>query len=81
MDLRKSAIFEFQLVKPILQTFTHLIQKTILGIRFWSLKCTTATVRYAKNSSISTGLLIKRQAIAMDRLYQNKPLQNTFKRI
>ena len=81
MDLRKSAIFEFQLVKPILQTFTHLIQKTILGIQFWSVKCMTATVRYANISSISTAFLIKRKAIAMDRLYQNKPLQNTFKRI
>ena len=26
MDARKSAIFSFQLVTPILQTFTHLIQ-------------------------------------------------------
>ena len=53
MDARRSVIFAFQLVKPILQTITHLIQQTVLGIQFWSVKCTTATVRYAKISSIS----------------------------
>ena len=45
MDARKSAIFAFQLVKPILQTITHLIQQTVLEIQFWSVKRMTATVR------------------------------------
>ena len=64
MDACKSAIFAFQfvkprileslvsLVKPILQTITHLIQYTVLEIRFWSVKCTTITIRYAKTFSI-----------------------------
>ena len=64
MDACKSAIFAFQfvkprileslasLVKPILQTITHLTQYTVLEIRFWSVKCTTLTARYAKTSSI-----------------------------
>ena len=30
---------------------THLIQQTVLGIQFWSVKCTPATARYAKISS------------------------------
>ena len=34
MDARKSAIFAFQFVKPILQTIAHLIQYTVLGIKF-----------------------------------------------
>ena len=51
MDARKSAIFAFQFVKPVLQTITYLIQYTVLGIEFWSLKCTN--VWYAKVSSIS----------------------------
>ena len=38
----------FQLVKPILHTISHLIQQTVLGIQFWSVKCTAPTVRYAK---------------------------------
>ena len=57
------------------QTMTHLIQQTVLGIQFWSLKCTTATVRYEYFHSFSPGLL------EMARLYENKPLQNAFKRI
>ena len=45
MDARVSRIFAFQLVKPILQTITRLIQQTVLGTQFWSVKCTTATVQ------------------------------------
>ena len=58
MDARKSTIFAFQLVKPISQTITHLIQQTVLGIQFWSVKYTTATVRYARISSISSSGLL-----------------------
>ena len=46
MDARKSTIFVFQFVKPILQTVTHLIQYRVFEIQFWSVKCTTVTVRY-----------------------------------
>ena len=56
MDARKSAIFAFQLAKLFdrpPQTITHLTQIKVLGIQFWSVKCMTATVRYAKISSIS----------------------------
>ena len=49
-DVSKSAIFAFQLVKPILQTIKQLIQYTVLHIQFWSVNCTTATVGYAKVS-------------------------------
>ena len=35
----------------ILQTITHLIQYTVLGIQFWSVKYTAVTVGYAKLSS------------------------------
>ena len=45
MDVRKSKTFAFQFVKPILQTITQLIQHTVLEIQFWSVKCTTVTVR------------------------------------
>ena len=53
MDARKNVIFAYQFVKPILQTIRHLMQYTVLEIQFWSVKCTPATVRYAKISSIS----------------------------
>ena len=36
MDARKSAIFAFKFVKPILQTITRLIEYTVLEIQFWS---------------------------------------------
>ena len=39
--------------KTNLQSITHLIQYTVLDIQFWSIKCTTATVRYGKISNIS----------------------------
>ena len=82
MDARKSAIFAFQFVKPILQTITHLIQYTVLEIQFWSVKCTTVTVRYAKISKISFPCHHQAMlAIATIRLDINKPLQNAFKRI
>ena len=35
----------------ILRTITHLIQYIVLEIQFWPVKCTTATVGYAKISS------------------------------
>ena len=50
-------------------------------INFWSVKCTTTTVRYAMISSISIPFGQAMQAIAMLRLYEKKPLQNVFKRI
>ena len=61
-----------------------------LGIQFWFVKCTTATVRYTKLFIISipshqafpsTIKQCKRETIAMVRLYESKPLQNAFKRI
>ena len=80
MDSRKSAIFVFQFVKPFLPTITHLIKYTVLEIQFWSVKCTTLTVWYAKISSISIPSYQAMQAIAV-RLYENKPLQNAFKHL
>ena len=59
MEARKSAIFGFQFVKPILQTIKHLIQYTVLEIQFWSVKCLTVTVRHAK---------VSREVIAIIRL-------------
>ena len=83
MDASKSAIFAFHFVKPILETITHLIQYAVLETRFGSVKCTTVTVRYAKISNISvpSHQYQVMQAIALVRLHQNEPLQNTFKRI
>ena len=52
MDARKNAICAFQSIKRILQTIRHLIQYTVLEIRFWSVKYTTLTVRCAKIWSI-----------------------------
>ena len=83
MDERKSAIFAFHFVKQILQTITHLIQCKILETRFCSVKCTTVTVWYAK---ILSNFILSHQhqaiqAIAMVKLYENKPLQNAFKRL
>ena len=80
MDARKKAIFAFQLVKPILQTITHVIQLTVLGI----------TVRYTKISSISipshpafssSNASGRRLQWLDSGLYENKPIQNAFKRI
>ena len=79
-DARKITIFVFQFAKPILQTITHLIQYTVLEIQFWSVKCTTVTVQYARNIEHFHSHQAM-QAIVMVRLYENKPLQNTFKRI
>ena len=53
----------------------------ILEIQYWSVKCTAVTMRYAKVSSISIPSHQAMQVIAMVRLYENKPLQNAFKRI
>ena len=62
---------------------THLIQYTVLETQVWSVKCTAVAVRYAKILSISIPSHQHQmmQAIAMARLYENKPLQNAFKRI
>ena len=53
MDARKSAIFAFQLVKSTLKSITHLIQASVLGIQFWSVKYAAATVPYAELLSVS----------------------------
>ena len=83
MDTRKSAIFAFQFVKPILKTIVLLILYTVLEIWFWSVKCTSVTVRYAKMPSILISILSHQyqamQANATVRLYENKLLQNAFK--
>ena len=71
MDARKSAIFAFQFVKPILQTITHLIQYTILEIRFLSIRCTTVIVGYAEISSISIPSHRMKQAIAVINMKTN----------
>ena len=67
------------LIKPILQNLTHLIQYTVLEIQFWSVNCTTVTVRYAKISSMSITSHQAMQDVAIFRIYENKPLQNAFK--
>ena len=87
MDQLKNAIFAFQLVKLILQTTTHPIELTVLRIQFWSVKCMAATVLYDTQKFRAFPFLLIRpshqamQAIAMVRQYENKPLQNPFKRI
>ena len=61
---------------------SNCIQYTVLEIQFWSVKCTTVTVRYAKISKISFPCHHQAMlAIATIRLDINKPLQNAFKRI
>ena len=65
MDARKSVIFAFQFVKSILQTIANLIQYMVLEIQFWSAKCMTVTVRFAKISSISIPCHEAMQAIAV----------------
>ena len=66
MDARKSAIFGFQFVKPILQTMTNLIQYMIFEIQFWSVQCTTVTAQYApKISSVSNPCHQAMQAVAI----------------
>ena len=68
MDARKSAIIAFQLVKPILQTITKLMQYTVLEIQFWSVKCTAVNARYPKILSISIPSHQTVKAIAIVRL-------------
>ena len=52
----------------------------VLEIQFESVKCTTVTVGYAKVLSNILFIPIPvAQAIKMDRLDENKPLQNAFK--
>ena len=79
MDARKSAIFTFQFVKPILQTIPYLIQYTILEDQFWFVKCTP--LGYAKISSISIPSYQAMKAFTIGRLDENRQLHNAFKRI
>ena len=83
MDARKSVICGFQFVKLILKTITYLIQYMVLEIQLWSVKCTTITVRYAKISKAFLFLPIKRckRLQRLAKLYENKPLQNVYKRV
>ena len=73
MDARKSVIFEFQFIKSSLQIITQ--------IQFWSVKYTTVAVGYAKIWSISIPFHQGMQANTIGTLDENKPLQNSFKRI
>ena len=79
----KVRIFAFQFAKSILQTIVYLIQYMVLEIHFWSVKCclTTVTVGYAKILTISIPSYQAVQVVRMVGLDENKPLQNTFKRI
>ena len=68
--------------KNILKTITQLIQYSVLEIQFKSVKCTTVTVGYVNIlSNISFLPIQATQAITVDRLNENKPLPNAFKRI
>ena len=60
-----------------------MIQCTVLEIQFWSVKFTTVTVQYVRKNleHFHDPSRQATQAIAMVRLYENKPLQNAFKRI
>ena len=56
----------------------HYTPDTVHGLvetRFWSVKCTTVTVQYAKISRTSIPSHQAMPAIAMVRLYKDKPLQ------
>ena len=79
MDARKSEIFSFQFVKPILQTINtpkkiqclSISTPMVLEIWSWSVKRSTFTARYSKNfeyfhSFPSSGM----QAIAVVRPYE-----------
>ena len=54
-----------------------------LEIQLWAVKCTTITVRYAKISKAFPFLPIKRckRLQRLAKLYENKPLQNVYKRV
>ena len=78
MDARKSVIFAFEFVKPVLQTITHLIQHTVLEIQFCSVKCTAFTARYAKVLSIC---ITSHQAVQAIYMGLNYIKTNHFKRI
>ena len=80
MDACKSAIFAFQIIKLILQVITHLIQYMLLEIWFWSVKCTTGTVRYVNIWRNSIPSHQVQQAIAMVNMKTNqlKMLLNVF---
>ena len=61
---------------------SNCIQYTVLEIQFWSVKCRTVTVRYAKILKISFPCHHQAmRGIATIRLDINKPLQNACKRI
>ena len=59
-------------------SYDHWIRYMNLEIQFWSVKCTT--VWYTKISSIFIPSHRAMQVITMNRLDENKPLQNDFKR-
>ena len=55
----------------------------VLEIQLWAVKCTTITVRYAKIPKAFAFLPIKRckRLQRLAKLYENKPLQNVYKRV
>ena len=85
MGARKSAIFAFQLVKPIFAD--HHRPDTINDFRDLFLVCKMHDCCCAIRKNFSqkfrafSFLLIAIQAIAMIGLYETKPLQNLFERI
>ena len=86
MDARKSEIFAFQFVKPIFQTITHLIRSwnTIHGFRDSVLGCKMHDCMIRKifeHYGISIPSHQAMQEFRMNRLDENKSLQNAFKRI
>ena len=64
--------FAFQFVKQILQTTAHLIQYTVLELRFYPVKGTTITVRYGEISSISIHSHQVKQAIPVVNMKTNQ---------
>ena len=65
-----------------LQTIRDLIKYTVLEIQFWSVNCTAVTLGYAQNFEQhfipSHAMFKQRKPWTMDRLDENKPLQNAF---
>ena len=83
MDARKSAIFAFQFVKPILQTITHLIRSwnATHGFRDSVLVCKIHDCMTRKNFEHFHSLPSSDVSITVGSLDEKKPLQNSFKRI
>ena len=83
MDARKSAIFVFQFIKPTLQTIMQLIRSwnTIHSFRDSVLVCKMHGCmirKIFKRYGISIPTYQAMQVFAMNRLDENKPLQNAF---